>query len=139
MGIDTGQYTQRLIWQIHDYACGSSPLTVLGIQNMSGGPTGQTWYMSSGGKTWTAPYTEGATDTWKITVVPSTTGTGSVAFYRNGALVGSASNINTFACGAQPFWNFGPYSEWIGNGSGGGKSSLTSEEILFNYMELSQP
>lgn len=138
MGIDTGKFTQRLIWQVHDYACGSSPLTVLGIQNMAGGPNGQTWYMQSGDKVWTAPYTEGATDTWKITVVPSTSGTGSIAFYRNGILVGSASNINTFACGAKPWWNLGVY-QWNWAGQGSGVSSLTQVEILFNYAKLTSP
>ena len=41
MGIDVGKYTQRLVWQIHDYGCGLSPVTVLGIQNFAGGKTGK--------------------------------------------------------------------------------------------------
>lgn len=63
MGIDSGKFTQRLVWQIHDYACGLSPVTVLGIQNLAGGSNGQTWYLQSGNGTETLPYVEGATDT----------------------------------------------------------------------------
>lgn len=138
MGFDTGKFTQRLVWQIHDYGCGGSPLTVLGIQNFVGPSGPQVWYMSAGGKTWETPYTEGATDTWKIVVTNSTTTTGSAAFYRNGNLIGSASNIRTFVCGAKPWFNFGPYMwNWIGNGSG--TSSLTRVQITFDYLKMQSP
>lgn len=135
MGIDTGKYTQRLIWQIHQYVCGDSPITVLGIENMSGTPTGQVWYFSSGFGTVTMPYTEGATDTWQITANISDTSSGSITLYRNGAKVAGGSGP-TFTCGATPFWNFGPYMwDWT---NGNAVSSLTNVAIQFNYMQLSQ-
>ena len=140
MGIDTGKFTQRLVWQIHDYGCGTSPYTVLGIQNMTGAPDGQTWYFQTGaqGKSVvTLPYTEGATDSWKITVIPESSDTGHVTASRNGAQFIDQQD-QVFACGAAPFWNFGPYQwNWVARGSG--VSSLTQVGIRFNYMELTTP
>lgn len=136
MGIDAGQYTQRLVWQIHDYGCGLSPVTVLGIQNLTGGTGGQTWYLHSGNGTETLPYVEGATDTWKITVLISSTGTGRIQAWHNGVQFGNG-NGRTFACGAKPWFNFGPYMwDWT---NGTAVSSLTQVEILFNYMQLTSP
>lgn len=136
MGIDVGKYTQRLVWQIHDYGCGLSPVTVLGIQNLTGGPNGQTWYLHSGNGTKTVPYVEGATDTWKITVLISSTGTGHIQAWHNGAQF-SDGDGRTFACGARPWFNFGPYMwDWT---NGTAVSSLTQVEILFNYMQLTSP
>jgi hypothetical protein len=134
MGIDTGEYTQRLIWQIHQYNCGMSPNTVLGIENMTGGATGQRWYFLAGGKTFTMPYTEGATDNWQITAKIENASSGTEELYRNGVLIANTTGSN-FTCGSSPFWNFGPYM-WNWVGQGGGVSSLTRVEILFNSMQL---
>jgi hypothetical protein len=136
MGIDAGKYTQRLVWQIHDYACGMSPVTVLGIQNLGGGQNGQTWYLESGNGTETVPYVEGATDTWKITAVISSSGTGRIQAWHNGAEFANA-NGRTFACGAKPWFNFGPYMwDWTNRTA---VSSLTQVGILFEYMQLTSP
>ena len=137
LGVDTGKFTQTLFWQIHDYACGNSPNTVIGVQNMVGGPNGQTFYFQTSGHTWTAPYVEGATNTFKIVAVPSDSGGGSITFYLDGKLIGSATNVNTFACGAKPWWNFSLYDwDWT---NGNAVSSLTMRAMLFNYMRLSAP
>jgi hypothetical protein len=135
MGIDTGHLSQRLVWQIHDYITNGaicSPLTVLGIQNMTGT---QVWYLQSGNGTVTLPYTEGATDTWKITAVLSNTGSGHISIWRNGALVDSGAGATYNSCSSGgPWWNFGPYMwDWT---NGNAPSSLTSVEILFNSMVL---
>jgi Polysaccharide lyase len=136
MGIDVGKYTQRLVWQIHDYACGLSPITVLGIQNLAGGENGQTWYLGSGNGTETLPYVEGATDTWKITVLISSTGTGHIQAWHNGTQFADGSG-KTFTCGAKPWFNFGPYMwNWT---NGNTVSSLAQVEIRFNYMRLTSP
>jgi hypothetical protein len=136
MGIDTGQYTQRLIWQIHQYDCGMSPNTILGIENMTGGTTGQRWYFLAGNKTFTMPYTEGATDSWQITAKIENASSGTERLYRNGVLIASTTGSN-FTCGTKPFWNFGPYMwQWV---NGGATSSLTRVEILFKSMQLSSP
>jgi hypothetical protein len=136
MGIDVGKYTQRLVWQIHDYACGLSPITVLGIQNLAGGENGQTWYLGSGNGTETLPYVEGATDTWKITVLISSTGTGHIQARHNGTQFADGSG-KTFTCGAKPWFNFGPYMwNWT---NGNTVSSLAQVEIRFNYMRLTSP
>lgn len=133
MGIDTGKYTQRLVWQIHDYSCGMSPVTVLGIENLTGGSTGQKWYLQSGFGTVTVPYVEGATDTWKISALISSSGTGHLQAWHNGVQIADGSG-RTFTCGAKPFWNFGPYMwQWV---NGGATSSLSRVEILFDNMEL---
>ena len=136
MGIDTGQYTQRLIWQIHQYNCGMSPNTVLGIENLTGGSTGQRWYWLAGGKTFTMSYTEGATDNWEVIARIDNSSYGTEELYRNGSLIASTSGSN-FTCGSKPFWNFGPYEwQWV---NGGASSSLTRVEILFNSMVPSTP
>jgi hypothetical protein len=135
MGVDTGQYTQRLVWQIHQYACGMSPNNVLGIENMAGGTTGQRWYFLAGGQTFTMPYTEGATDNWQITERVDNSSSGTEQLYRNGVLIANTTGSN-FTCGTKPFWNFGPYM-WNWVNQGGGKSSLTRVEILFSNMQLS--
>jgi hypothetical protein len=93
--------TQRLVWQIHDHACGMSPVTVLGIQNLAGGQNGQTWYLESGNGTETVPYVEGAADTWMITVLISSSGTGRIQAWHSGVPFANG-NGRTFACGAKP-------------------------------------
>jgi hypothetical protein len=134
MGIDTGKFTQRLIWQIHQYDCGLSPNTVLGIENLTGGSTGQRWYWLAGGKTFTMPYTEGGTDNWEIIAKIENASSGTERLYRNGTLIANTTGSN-FTCGSKPFWNFGPYEwQWV---NGGASSSLTRVEILFNNMQLS--
>ncbi len=136
MRIDAGKYTQRLVWQIHDYACGMSPVTVLGIQNLAGGQNGQTWYLESGNGTETVPYVEGATDTWRITALISSSGTGHIQAWHNGAQFANG-NGRTFACGAKPWFNFGPYMwNWTNRTA---VSSLTQVGILFKYMQLISP
>jgi hypothetical protein len=136
MGIDSGKYTQRLVWQIHDYGCGLSPITVLGIQNLVGGGNGQTWYLQSGNGTETLPYVEGGTDTWKITVMISSTGTGSIKAWHNGAQFANGSG-KTFTCGAKPWFNFGPYMwDWTNRTAA---STLSQVGILFKYMQLTSP
>lgn len=135
MGIDSGKFTQRLVWQIHDYACGLLPVTVLGIQNLAGGANGQTWYLQSGNGTETLPYVEGATDTWKITALISLTGTGKIRAWHNGVQFASGSG-KTFSCGAKPWFNFGPYM-W--NWTNGATSTLTQVGILFKYMQMTSP
>jgi hypothetical protein len=134
MGIDTGKYTQRLIWQIHQYNCGMSPNTVLGIENITGGSTGQRWYWLAGNKTFTMPYTEGATDSWQVVAKIENASSGTERLYRNGVLIANTTGSN-FTCGAKPFWNFGPYEwQWV---NGGAASSLNRVEILFRSMQLS--
>lgn len=133
MGIDSSNYTQRLIWQVHQYACGVSPNFVLGIQHFPG--SNQVWYFLSGGHTKTMPYTEGATDTWEIVAKIENASTGTEKLYRNGVLVANTTGSN-FTCGGDPFWNFGPYM-WNWVNQGGGVSTLNRVEILFKYMELS--
>ena len=133
MGVDVGKFTQRLVWQIHDYACGLSPVTVLGIQNLAGGANGQAWYLESGSGTKTLPYVEGATDTWKITALISSTSTGHIQAWHNGVKFADGSG-RTFACGAKPWFNFGPYMwDWTNRTAA---SSLTKVGIRFNYMRL---
>ena len=136
MGIDVGKYTQRLVWQIHDFACGLSPVTVLGIQNLTGGAKGQAWYLHSGNGTETLPYVEGATDTWKITALISSTGSGHIRAWHNGVQFADGSG-RTFACGPRPWFNFGPYMwDWTNRTA---VSSLSQVEILFNYLRLTSP
>jgi hypothetical protein len=134
MDIDKGKYSQRLVFQIHQYACGSSPNTVLGIQNLT---DTQVWYILSGGKTITLPYTEGATDTWQFTARIAGDESGTEQWWRNGVLVASTAGSN-FTCGTKPFWNFGPYM-WNWVGQGGGTSKLNQVEILFRSMQLTSP
>jgi hypothetical protein len=131
MGIDSGKYSQRLIFQIHQYACGASPNTVLGIQNLTGT---QEWYILSGGKTVTLPYVEGATDTWKFVAKIAPDSTGTEQWWHNGTLAMDTTGSN-FTCGTNPFWNFGPYM-WNWLNQGGGTSALNQVEILFDYMTL---
>ena len=132
MGIDTGHLTARLVWQIHDYACGDSPLTILGIQNITGT---QVWDLASGNGTETMPYTEGATDSWVITALISDTASGHIRAYRNGVKIVDTDGPTYNACSqGGPWWNFGPYMwDWVYNNA---PSSLNSVEILFTSMAL---
>jgi hypothetical protein len=135
MGIDSDNYTQRLIFQIHQYGCGVSPNTVLGIQHFPG--QNQVWYILSGGQTFTLPYTEGGTDTWQLTAKIAGDSSGTEQWWHNGVLVASTTGSN-FICGTDPFFNFGPYM-WNWVNQGGGVSTLTSVAILFNYMKVTSP
>lgn len=134
MQVDNGKYSQRLVFQIHQYACGKSPNTVLGIENLTGT---QVWYIRSGGKTITLPYTEGATDKWQFTARIAGDATGTEKWWRNGVLAANTAGPN-FTCGKKPFWNFGPYM-WNWAGQGGGTSRLDKVEILFRSMQLTSP
>lgn len=127
-------FSQNLIFQIHDYNAGTSPITVLGTQNINNGRT--VWYFHSGSGTWTGTYTYGATDTWEIQVKISDSGAGVEKLYRNGALVSSqaGSNYSTSSQG-NPWWNFGPYEwDWKSTHSTGQISNLNSLDFKFNYM-----
>lgn len=134
MDVDKGKYSQRLVFQIHQYACGNSPNTVLGIQNLTGT---QVWYIRSGGKSITLPYTESGTDKWQFTARIAGDATGTEKWWRNGVLVANTTGSN-FTCGKKPFWNFGPYM-WNWVGQGGGTSRLNQVEILFRSMQLTSP
>lgn len=131
-------YSQNLIFQIHDYNAGTSPITVLGTQNINNGRT--VWYFHSGSGTWTGAYTYGATDTWEIQVRVSDSGAGMEKLYRNGVLVSSqaGSNYSTSSQG-DPWWNFGPYEwDWKSNHSSGQISDLTSLDFKFNYLNFAK-
>ena len=129
-------FSQNLIWQIHDYNAGTSPICVLGTQNINDGKT--VWYWTCGG-TWKGSYTEGATDTWQIQATISDTSSGLEKLYRNGSLVAShtGANYSTSSQG-NPWWNFGPYEwDWKSNHPSGQVSNLSSLDFVFNYMMLS--
>lgn len=129
-------YSQNLIWQIHDYNAGTSPNTVLGTQNINDG--GTVWYFHGGSGTWKGKYTKGATDTWEIQVKISTGSTGTEKLYRNGALVASFTGAN-YSTSSQgyPWWNFGPYEwDWKSNHSSGQISNLPSLDFVFNYLNF---
>jgi hypothetical protein len=133
MGMDAPGGTQRLVWQIHDYATGGSPVAVLGIENHGT----QSWYVSNGGGKVDLPYTDGAVDNWVITAVISCTGSGHLTAQRNGSTVFDRSGA-TYGCASSgaPWWNMGPYQwNWIGHGAA---SRLSRVEILFNSMVLTQ-
>jgi hypothetical protein len=141
MGIDTGHLSQRLVWQVHDYITNGaicSPLSVLGISNGFDGTSVQKWYLQSGGGTVFVPYTEGATDTWSVRLVMSTSSSGHTTWTRNGVVVldKAGATYNTCSSGG-PWWNFGPYMwDWT---NGNAPSSLNHVEILFQSMVLTTP
>jgi hypothetical protein len=129
-------YSQNLIWQIHDYNAGTSPITVLGTQNINDGTT--VWYFHGGSGTWKGTYTQGATDTWEIQVKIAADSTGTEKLYRNGVLVSSQTGANYSASSqGNPWWNFGPYEwDWKSTHSSGQISNLTSLDFKFNYMNF---
>ncbi|MGB6601591.1 MAG: hypothetical protein WBE77_10970 [Candidatus Cybelea sp.] len=82
------------------------------------------------------PYVEGATDTWKITALISSSGTGRIQAWHNGVELANG-NGRTFARGAKLWFNFGPYMwDWTNRTA---VSSLNEVGILFNYMQLASP
>lgn len=128
--------SQNLIWQIHDYNAGTSPITVLGTQNINDG--GTVWYFHSGGGTWKGKYTQGAVDNWEIRIKIASDSTGTEMLYRNGALVTSqtGANYSTQSQG-NPWWNFGPYEwDWKSTATSGQVSDLSSLDFVFNQMNF---
>jgi hypothetical protein len=111
------------VWQIHGDGESNTPCTTLGFANGSNGVSSpQVWSFmdcgtSGGGNAaieWSGAYTPQETDNWVIVVNIESTATGSVQLYRNGTLVYSKSNIQTYtdSPSGNPWWNFGIY-KWI--------------------------
>lgn len=128
--------SQNLIWQIHDYNAGTSPITVLGTQNINDGTT--VWYFHGGSGTWKGTYKQGETDNWEIQVKIATDSTGTEKLWRNGVLVSSQTGAN-YSTSSQgyPWWNFGPYEwDWKSTHSSGQISNLTSLDFVFNQMNF---
>lgn len=129
-------YSQNLIWQIHDYNAGTSPITVLGTQNINDGHT--VWYFHGPSGTWKGTYTQGATDNWEIQVKVSSGSTGTAKLWRNGVLVSSQTGAN-YSTSSQgyPWWNFGPYEwDWKSNHSSGQISNLTKLDFAFKSLNF---
>lgn len=128
--------SQNLIWQIHDYDAGTSPITVLGTQNINDGST--VWYFSSGGGTWKGTYAQGATDNWEIRIRVASDNSGTAQLWRNGALVSNqrGPNYSAQSRGA-PWWNFGPYEwSWKSSAPRSQISALATLDFLFNQMDF---